>query len=72
MRRACVFVLRGLALCLTLPRAVFNGVTISTLLYIVFCLLTYYLGQRTVVAKADPERRQRFKTRVLNMFIWGA
>ena len=43
---------------------IFNGVTITMLLFIVFCALTYYLGQRSAVAKADPERRRRFKARL--------
>ena len=50
---------------------VFNGVTISTLIFIVFCLCAYYVGARTATARADPERRRRFKTRCLNAFIWG-
>jgi hypothetical protein len=55
---------------LTARRQVFNGVTISTLLFVVFCAATYYLGQRTAVARADPERKRRFKTRCLSVFIW--
>jgi hypothetical protein len=51
---------------------VFNGVTITTLLYIIFCMAAYFLGQRTAVAKADEDRRRRFKTRCLSVFIWCA
>ena len=43
---------------------IFNGVTITMLVFMVFCALTYYLGQRTDVAKVDPERRRRFKARL--------
>ena len=50
---------------------VFNGVTISTLLFLVFCAATYVLGQRTKIAREDPERRRRFKARVLSCTIWG-
>jgi hypothetical protein len=50
---------------------VFNGVTISTLIFCIFCMSTYHLGQKTTVAREDPERRQRFKSRCLNVFIWG-
>jgi hypothetical protein len=50
---------------------VFNGVTISTCLFIVFCALTYSVGQRTAIAVADADRRRRFKTRCLNVLIWG-
>ena len=49
---------------------VFNGVTISTLIFCVFCISTYHLGQKTAVAREDPERKQRFKSRCLNLFIW--
>ena len=42
---------------------IFNTVTISMLVFVVFCGLTYYLGQRAAVAKADAERRRRFKVR---------
>jgi hypothetical protein len=53
-------------------RPVFNGVTICTLLFIVFCGMVYTLGPRTAVAKADPLRRRRFKTRCISVFIWCA
>jgi hypothetical protein len=36
------------------------------LIFISFCGLTYYFGSRSAVAKADPERKRRFKTRVIN------
>jgi hypothetical protein len=49
---------------------IFNGVTITTLLFVIFCTATYHLGQRTTVAKNDPARRRRFKTQCLNCFIW--
>ncbi len=48
----------------------FNGVTICTALYILFCLAVYYFGARTKVALADAARRRRFKSQVLNAFIW--
>jgi hypothetical protein len=50
---------------------VFNGVTITMLLFIVFCGASFYLGARTEIAKADAERRRRFKSRVINCAIWG-
>jgi hypothetical protein len=50
---------------------VFNGVTITMLLYIVFCMATYYFGARTRVALEDSALRRRFKTQCLNTFIWG-
>lgn len=50
---------------------VFNGVTITTFIYIVFCMLTYYYGARSAVALENMERRRRFKTQCLNAFIWG-
>jgi hypothetical protein len=50
---------------------VFNGVTLATFLYIVFCTAVYTYGQRWKVAVDDPELRRRFKTRVLNVSIWG-
>lgn len=50
---------------------VFNGVTLSCFIYICFCALTYFVGQRSAIAKADPERRRRFKTQCLSSFIWG-
>ena len=49
---------------------IFNGVTITTFVYIVFCMLTYYYGARTSVALEDIDRRRRFKTQCLNAFIW--
>jgi hypothetical protein len=51
---------------------VFNGVTISTCIFVIFCALTYFLGQRTAVAREDAQRRRRFKSRVLNVLIWCA
>ena len=50
---------------------IFNGVTIATAIYCIFCLSTYYLGARTSIAVRDVERRQRFKSRVITVFIWG-
>jgi hypothetical protein len=50
---------------------VFDGVTITMLLFIVFCGASYYFGARTEVAKADPERRRRFKSQAVNCLIWG-
>jgi hypothetical protein len=50
---------------------IFNGVTIATAIYCIFCLTTYYMGARTAVATRDVERRQRFKSRVITVFIWG-
>ena len=49
---------------------IFNGVTITTFIYIAFCMLTYYYGARTSVALEDIDRRRRFKTQCLNAFIW--
>ena len=50
---------------------VFNGVTIGTLVFVVFCAVTYFMGQRTALARNDDERRRRFKSRVLQLFVWG-
>ena len=50
---------------------IFNGVTIATAIYCIFCLTTYYMGARTTIATRDVERRQRFKSRVITVFIWG-
>jgi hypothetical protein len=50
---------------------VFNGVTISTALFVLFCAAVYELGQRSAAALADDDRRRRFKTRVSSVFIWG-
>jgi hypothetical protein len=50
---------------------VFNGVTIATFLYVAFCTAVFIFGQRTKAAVDDPERRRHFKTRCLNVTIWG-
>ena len=50
---------------------VFNGVTITTFGYLVFVIVVYKLGQHTEAVKADPQRRRRFKSRCLNLCIWG-
>jgi hypothetical protein len=50
---------------------VFNGITITTLVYISFCMALYFIGARSAVAKSDDARRRRFKSQVLNTFIWG-
>jgi hypothetical protein len=49
---------------------IFNGVTITTALYIIFCSLVYVFGQRSKAAQEDAARRRRFKTRILSAFIW--
>jgi hypothetical protein len=63
----CAYLLMRLRPC---PAQVFNGVTIATLLFITFCMTTYFVGQKTAVAKNDAARRRRFKTQCLNIFIW--
>lgn len=50
---------------------VFDGVTVTMLLFMLFCVLTYYFGQRSPAAREDAERRRRFKTRCIQCFIWG-
>jgi hypothetical protein len=50
---------------------VFNGITITTLFYIAFAMLLYFFGSRSAVVKHDDARRRRFKSQVLNTFIWG-
>jgi hypothetical protein len=50
---------------------VFNGVTITTFCYLVFVVVVYKAGQSTKVIKTDPQRRRRFKSRCLNLCIWG-
>jgi hypothetical protein len=50
---------------------VFNGVTVTMFLYMSFCASVFLLGARAPVMQADPLRRRRFKTRVINTTIWG-
>ncbi len=50
---------------------IFNGVTIVTLLFVIFCGTVYFLGQLTEAARIDDARRRRFKTRVLSVLHWG-
>lgn len=49
----------------------FTGVTVATLLFCILCLVSYHYGRRTAVALADAERRRRFQSRCINVFIWG-
>ena len=50
---------------------VFHGVTLSTFIFIAFSGAMYYFGQRAQACREDPERRRRFKSRVLNLAVWG-
>ena len=49
----------------------FNGVTITCFLYILFCVVSYFVGQRSRVAKEDATRRRRFKMQCISATIWG-
>ena len=61
--------------CIRPQLSFFTSFLFTTLSFLAFCLFavcTYYIGQRSRVAMADPERKRRFKARVLNGFWWGA
>ena len=61
--------------CIRPQLSFYTSFLVTTLSFLAFCLFavcTYYIGQRSAVALADPERKRRFKARVLNGFWGGA
>ena len=50
---------------------VFDGTTVTLLIFFLFLLVPFYAGSRAPALRDDPARRRRFRTRVINNGIWA-